>query len=180
MKTDPSNHAATSQADQPTPALKCCPFCAGKAEVITANEPTRYGVRCSSCHGGFQPAYKAREEAVFLWNWRGGTSSAAGGRATKGLRSKRKVASAKRNLRKARAAKKLKKVWAEIDVAYAQLKPLRAAQTAEAEAAVAEGHAWLKAREAEILADPLLRRVYNLLPSRRRALAGSEAVDDQT
>ena len=175
-----SDHAVTDQADQPNPILKCCPFCAGKAEVVTANEPTRHGVRCASCHAGFQPVFKDREEAFFVWNWRGGTSSAAGGRATKGISTAKKRRTCRRNLKLARKAKKLKKVWADVDAAYAQLKPLRAAQIAEAEAAAAKSRAWLKAREAEILADPLLRRVYDLLPSRRRALAGSEAVDDQT
>ena len=175
-----SDHAATGQADQPTSILKICPFCAGPAEVVTANEPTRYGVRCVSCHAGFQPVFKDREEAFLVWNWRGGTASAAGGRATKGLRSRRKVATARRNLRKARTAKKLKEIRAKIDIAYAQLKRLRAAQIAEAEAAAAEGRAWLKAREPEILADPVLSKIYSLLPSRRRALAASEATDDQT
>jgi len=157
------DHAVTDQADQPALVLKICPFCAGQAEVITDYEPTRYGIRCAVCHGGFQPVYETCDEAAIMWNRRSGGISAAGGRATRGLRSRRKAAASKRNLKKARAAKKLKKICTRIDVAFEKLKPLRESEIAQAEEAAVASRARLKVHEARILADPQLRKIYALL-----------------
>ncbi|MHB8524464.1 MAG: Lar family restriction alleviation protein [Limisphaerales bacterium] len=91
-------HATTDQTELPTPVLKACPFCAGRAEVITTQEPTKYGVWCCTCHGGFLPVLETQGEAVILWNRRSGGVSAAGGRGTKGILTRKKRRACRKKL----------------------------------------------------------------------------------
>ncbi|MGD0614170.1 MAG: Lar family restriction alleviation protein, partial [Verrucomicrobiota bacterium] len=120
------------------PVLKRCPFCYSNAKVATAYEPTRYGIHCPGCAAGFLPVLETEREAVARWNRRAGTVSAAGGRATRGLTSRRKAAAARRNLRKAREQKQLNALKREITARLEALRSNRqemeqwvTAQTAE-------------------------------------------------
>jgi len=96
-----------------------------------------------------------------------------GGRATRGIRSRRKLAAARRNLKTARQWKRIRQ---SVESAYTALKPLRAAELAEMEAAVAEDRAWLQEREPMILADPVLHHLYDLLPSRSASAVNAGTV----
>jgi len=58
------------------------------------------------------------------------------------------------------------------------LRSARAVERAEMEAAIAQDRAWLKEREHLIMANPVLRKLYESLPS-RIASAGAEHLDGQ-
>jgi hypothetical protein len=157
MDMETTAHAAADQTAKPALALKCCPFCGGGAEMTTAlfDEP-RHGVHCPPCRVGLFPVYETQAAAVALWNWRNGTASASGGRATRGLRSRRKLAAAKRNLKLARKAKQIKRVRAKTDEAVARLRPYREAERLRLEALAARSRSRLDA-------DPALSRLLNLV-----------------
>jgi hypothetical protein len=156
-----------------TPSPKQCPFCNGLAVVTTCYEPIRYGVRCTACEVIFLPVLESEAEAVALWNRRCGTVSAAGGRATAGKCSRRKRASCRRNFRRAREQKKLKQIRARLNVVAPLLKSFWESELAELQAAAAANCAALRELEPVILADPLLRGLYEMLPS-QKAPAASE------
>jgi hypothetical protein len=91
--------------------------------------------------------------------------SAAGGRATAGKCSRRKRASCRRNFRRAREQKKLKQIRARLSVVAPLLKSFYASKLAELQAAAATNRAALRELEPAILADPVLRGLYETLPS---------------
>ncbi len=97
------------------------------------------------------------------WNRRSGGVAAAGGRATQGISTSRKRRACRRNLKVARESKAMRKVKTETDHSVSLLRAARQAEIAQAEAAAAASRALLMDREAQILADPLLRQVYALL-----------------
>lgn len=86
-----------------------------------------------------------------------------GGKATAGIRSRRKLAAAMRNLKKARHVRKLNRLRAKAEVAYTTLQHYRNPERVELEAAIAEDRVFFKQREDLILGDPVLRSVYQLL-----------------
>ncbi len=152
--------------------VKPCPFCAGHGYVTKVPGCKRFGARCDDCQANFPEVYETPETAVDAWCQRRGTASAAGGRATKGKLSWRKGRACRRNLRRAREQKKLKWIRAKVDIMIPWLRALRAVEMAEMDEADAENRAWLKERESVIIADPVLRQMYDLLPSRRAGAAG--------
>lgn len=156
--------------------LKWCPFCAGRACVTQAAGLPRFGVRCNGCMACLPEEFATCVAAIAAWCRRQGTVSAAGGRATKGKLSWRKGRACRRNLRRARERKKLKWIAKRCEAIQEVLKPFRAAELAEIEAAVAEDKVWLKENEAMILADPILRQIYDLMPSRRASASNGQAV----
>lgn len=152
--------------------IRCCPLCSATCQLTFKGiNPLLFGVHCRSCGANIPATHPKCQDAISAWNRRSGLAM-LGGRATKGLRSRRKLAAARRNLRTAR---KWKLIRQRVEAAYTTLKPLRAAELAEMEAALAADLAWLKEREPVILADPVLRQVYDLLPSRRVSVVNAEA-----
>jgi hypothetical protein len=129
--------------------------------------PLLFGVHCRSCGANIPATHHKCQDAISAWNRRSGLA-AMGGRATRGIRSRRKLVAARRNLKMARQWKLIRQ---RVEAAHTALKPLRAAELAEKEAALAADLAWLKEREPVILADPVLRQLYDLLPSRRASAA---------
>jgi len=81
------------------------------------------------------------------------------------------LAAAQRNLKTAR---KWKLIRQRVEAAYNALKPYRQKQLAEMEEALAADRAWLQEREPLILADPILRQLYDLLPNRRVGATSAE------
>jgi hypothetical protein len=154
MEVDDNDQRADKQ-------LKACPFCAGRAELVIAHDPVRYGVRCVACRVYFLPNLETREEALARWNRR--VAGTAGGRATKGLTSRRKRRAARRNLRTARKQKQLQRIRAEVDKLMTQLKSARQVEMAEIKAMVEQSRAKLAAMEPRIQADPILREMRALV-----------------
>ena len=143
--------------------IDCCPFCASPAHIIWQGlHPPLYGVKCRNCGASIPTTRATATEAISVWNRRAGLAS-LGGRATAGIRSRRKIAAAKRNLNKARQVRKLNRLRTEEEVAYAKLKHYRTIERAELEAAVAEDQVFFKQRENLILANPALRSLYESL-----------------
>ena len=147
-------------------SIRCCPFCAATGHLTFRGlSPVLYGVQCRSC-GANIPANRAKsQDAIQAWNRRRGLAS-AGGKATKGIMTRKKHRSCRRNLRIARREKKMKSIRAEGEVLYWKLKELRAVERAEMQAERAENLAWLKQREPQIMADPALRQLYESLKKR--------------
>lgn len=151
--------------------IVCCPFCAGAAHVIWQGlRPPSYGVKCRNCGASIPTSRATAREAISAWNRRAGLAT-RGGKATKGIRSRRKLAAARRNLKKARQVRQLNRLRAEVEVAYAKLQPYRAAERAELEVSYAKDMAWFKEREPVIMADPVLRRMYESLLRKNSANA---------
>lgn len=125
--------------------------------------PVLYGVRCRDCAASIPAKHPNIKDATRAWNKRSGLAS-VGGKATKGIRSRRKLAAARRNLKTAR---QWKLVRLRVETAYATLRPYRVQELAKLEATAAEDRAWLQEREPLIMADPVLRQLYDLLPSRK-------------
>ena len=94
--------------------IKTCPFCASAASLAEAGSPPRFGVRCGGCQVRVSEIYQSREEALAAWGQRRGTASYFGGRATKGLTTRRKNAACRKNLRRAREKKRLNALWRKI------------------------------------------------------------------
>lgn len=90
--------------------LKACPFCAGLAQIIPAGDGTDFTAQCSVCEATAPGCYVSELTAAAAWNQRCGSPSAAGGKATRGISTKRKRASSKRNLRRARWVHRCRKM----------------------------------------------------------------------
>ena len=86
-----------------------------------------------------------------------------GGRATRGIRSPRKLAAARRNLKVARQWKQIRQ---QLEIARTVIKPFEQKLLAKIAEDGANDRAWLKERESAILADPTLRGIYQMLQSR--------------
>src|SRR5512137_445137 len=108
--------------------IRPCPFCGSRAELVLAHDQVRRGIQCSACSACVPPVHRSEFEAMMRWNRRSGGVAAAGGRATRGLRSRRKLPAAKRNLKVARKAKQIKRIRAKTDEAVARLRPYREAE----------------------------------------------------
>lgn len=175
------NHTI-DQADQVaacTPSPKQCPFCNGLAVFTTCYEPVRYGVRCTACQVIFLPVLESEAEAVALWNRRCGTVSAAGGRASAGKCSRRKLRAARRNLKKARQVLQLNRLRRSEEAAYAQLRPYLDQELALAEEQAAKSRAELLALEPAIRRDPQLSEMLDWLKSRwAQAEGGAQHLTD--
>ena len=144
-------------------SIVCCPFCSAPGHVYWAGlQPPLYGVKCRNCGASIPTTHATAREAISAWNRRAGLA-AVGGKATKGLRSRRKITVAKRNLKKARQVRRLNRLRAEAETAYTKLQEYRAVERAKLEAAVADDQVFLKQRENVILADPVLRTLYQSL-----------------
>jgi hypothetical protein len=154
-------------------SIRCCPFCSAAAHVsFEGISPMRFGVRCRSCGASVPVRHASQDDAVRAWNQRRGLAT-VGGKATRGIRSRRKLAAARRNLKTAR---KWKLIRQRVEAAYTALKPYRQKQLAEMEAAVAADRAWLKEKEPLILADPLLAKFYReFILKEKPAPGGTEA-----
>ncbi len=143
--------------------IVCCPFCAGPAHVIWQGlHPPLYGIKCRNCGASIPASYATTTEAISAWNRRAGLAR-LGGKSTAGIRSRRRVAAARRNLKKARHVRQFNRLRAEGEAAYTTLQEYRAVERAELEAAVADDQVFLKQRENVILADPVLRTLYQSL-----------------
>jgi hypothetical protein len=128
----------------------CCPYCAGTPHLTWVGlDPVLYGFRCRDCGASIPPRHPNIKEATCAWNRRSGLA-ALGGKATRGIRSRRKVAAAKRNLRKAREVHQLNRMRQEVEAAFAAIKPYRQQETARIEAAVAKSRAELAILEPRI------------------------------
>lgn len=156
----PDQAAATS-----TPSPKRCPFCNGQAEVVGACGQG-FGVRCAGCGVLFPAIYRTCDEVIALWAKRAGIPSWFGGKATKGISTRRKRRACRRNLKKARQRKQIKRIRADTEAIMPQLQAARAPELADLQAAAAQSRARLKALEPIIMADPQLSRIYALLPKR--------------
>jgi hypothetical protein len=146
--------------------IVCCPFCAGPAHVIWQGlHPLLYGVRCRNCGASIPTTRTTAKEAISIWNRRAGLAS-RGGRATAGIRTRRKLVAARRNLKKARQVRQRDRLRTAAEAAYATLQQYRQMERAELEAAMGRDRAWIEERKDLILADPALRSMYELLLSK--------------
>lgn len=93
--------------------IRPCPFCASEAQIVTADDPVRYGVQCPACRALFLPIYKSEAEALMRWNRRSG--SVAGGRGTRGISTAKKRRASRKNLAAAREAKKIFRIKSETE-----------------------------------------------------------------
>ena len=75
----------------------------------------------------------------------------------------RKLAAAKRNLRAARAAKRLYRLKAQADNVITKDQPIRVAEIVQAETQAAENPVRLTGHDAQTVHDPSLSRIYALL-----------------
>src|SRR5208283_956460 len=97
-------------------SICCCPFCsAGGHLTFCGLNPVRYGVQCRGCGASVPARHASQQDAISVWNRRSGLAT-LGGKATKGLRSRRKLAAAKRNLRKARQTRQLNRLRHGVEV----------------------------------------------------------------
>lgn len=127
--------------------------------------PVRHGVQCRNCGASIPATHPKCQDAISAWNRRSGLAM-LGGRATRGIRSRRKLEAARDNLQKARQARKLNRLRHGVEVAYAAIKPYRQQQLAESEAAVAESRDELAILGPKIVKDQILRRLHALLSKR--------------
>jgi hypothetical protein len=156
-----------AQASPSAPALKVCPFCASPAQLNHhAGDPPRFGVTCIECRASVPTIYPTQDAASAAWGRRRGTASASGGRATKGVMTRRKRRACRANLVLARTKKKINRLRAGVLAAMPILQLARRVEIAEAEAAASQYRARLKVWEPQILADPFLKAIYELFPSR--------------
>jgi len=119
-------------------ALKVCPFCGSDGDLIHAPESVGVGVRCTNCGASIPQIHSSAAEATTAWNHRCNSPAslaALGGAATRGLSTRRKRVSSRRNLRKARERKHLRGIKAGIEESYAALQVARKGEQAEIEAA---------------------------------------------
>ena len=137
--------------------IRSCPFCGYPAELVGST--ARYGIRCYGCSVFLPAIHSTPEQAIALWHIRRGTASAAGGRATRGLSSRKKRRACRRNLRRARQARALLR-------SMEKLRSARAEELREAEQALAKSRAKLKALEPAIMANPALAELYDLIRHR--------------
>ena len=79
------------------------------------------------------------------------------------IRLRRRVAVARRNLKKARGVRQFNRLRGKAEAAYAKLQQYRAVERAELEASYAKDRAWFKEREDVKMAHPVLRDMYELL-----------------
>jgi hypothetical protein len=156
-------NSCTTEITKGPHSIRCCPFCSGGGHLTFCGlTPTRYGIQCRNCGASVPARHASHQDAIRAWNRRSGLAM-LGGRATKGLRSRRKLAAARRNLKTARQWKLIRQ---RVETAYTAIKPYREKQLAETEAAIAADRAWLKEREPLILANPVLRTMYESLTKR--------------
>ncbi len=154
-------------------SIRCCPFCSASCHVTFEGiNPLLFGVQCRCCRASIPATHTEYQDAVRAWNRRSGLAM-LGGKATRGLRSRRKLAAARRNLKKARQTRQQNRTWRAVDAAYATLKPFREQELALAEASVARDRAELKALEPKIMSHPLLRKFYEELILKRDSRAGA-------
>jgi Na+-translocating ferredoxin:NAD+ oxidoreductase RnfC subunit len=135
--------------------LIACPLCGGASEFVCDSDLSGVGIRCINCGMSIPPNHANSIEAAATWNRRQGSAkalAALGGAATRGLSTPRKRAASRRNLKKARARKKLKRIQAGIEIAYTRLKQARRAEQADVEAAAARSYARLMDLESLIQA----------------------------
>jgi len=161
MDVNENNNAALDE-EVLANSIRAYPFC-GSPGQLTGADGYGFGVACGQCGVGFPAIQPSRESAIALWGHRQGTASFHGGLSTRGISIRKKRRACRRNLRRARQVLALKRVRAKIEAVMPQLKAARAAQLAEVELAAAESRAKLVALEPQILADPVLARVYALL-----------------
>jgi hypothetical protein len=91
--------------------LKRCPFCAGRAHVRINQDKSDLRIQCEDCDLRTPSGHPEKEEQLRAWwNRRAGSPSAYGGRATKGISTKRKRAASRRNLRRARVVAKSRRM----------------------------------------------------------------------
>ena len=154
-----------------------CPFCSGSCHVTFKGiNPVLFGVQCRNCGASIPARHAQYKDAVRAWNPRSGLA-AMGGRATRGIRSRRKLAAARRNLKKARQVRQINRLRQGIEAAYTALKPYRQREFAMAEAALAQERAELKILEPKIMSDPLLRQIYTELILQQEVHADAESPD---
>jgi hypothetical protein len=91
--------------------LKPCPFCGDRAAVVHGDDGC-FAVQCQGCKASTLPIKGSAEVAVCWWQLRLGTTSHFGGAATRGLRTTRKAKASRKNLERARAAKRFKQASA--------------------------------------------------------------------
>ena len=111
-----------SQID-PQQELKPCPCCSGEAVLNPEDRCNLVYAECRGC--GLRTLPGRVSVVVTSWNSRKNATAVAGGKATRGLRSKKKLWSSRRNLRKARRVKTLKRLRPFIQQAVAELDRLR-------------------------------------------------------
>lgn len=156
----------------------CCPFCASSAHVTWEGlDPLFYGVTCRNCGASIPRTHATASEAISVWNRRSGLAT-LGGKATAGLRSPQKLEAARRNLKKAREVRQLNRIRAEAEAAYNQLQYYRKVERADLEGLRAEDVAWFEEREDVIMADPVLRTLYQSLRREEHQEADSPTPGD--
>lgn len=162
--------------------VSICPFCAGRGYVIMTLDKQLFGVRCGGCQVFFPERFQTCQDAVAAWCLRRGTSSALGGAATAGVRSRRKLRAAKKNLRKARDQKQLKRIRAAIEVMVPLLREARRREIAKLEGKIAQERAWLQQVEPLLIRDPRLNELRQLLKQyqRRREKAGDSPANSES
>jgi Lar family restriction alleviation protein len=108
--------------------FKLCPHCGCTSpEIVHQNESEEawHCVACPDC-GASSGLRSTEEEAAEAWNRRHERVSAAGGRATHGISTKKKHRACRRNLKKARAEKYRLQLNREVERKLAELWALRA------------------------------------------------------
>lgn len=111
--------------------LKCCPFCAGRAYLRINQDKTDLRIQCDGCDLRTPSGHPENEEQLRAWwNRREGSPSAFGGRATKGISTKRKRAASRRNLRRARVVAKSRRMADKLEA-------MREVEEAEYQAGIA-------------------------------------------
>ena len=143
--------------------IKPCPFCAGRAVVTENIDREVFSIECCGCSLQFMNVFKSFEEAALMWCRRRSTVSAAGGRATRGLSTRKKRRACRRNLRRARKMKKLKWIRSQYEPLYQRNKARLAEEIAELKAALKDDLAYFKEREHLIIDNPTLREFYEFV-----------------
>jgi Lar family restriction alleviation protein len=108
--------------------FKPCPHCGcTNPEAVHQNnsEEVRHSVACPNC-GASSGLRSTEEEAVDAWNRRHEMVSAAGGRATRGISTKKKRRACRRNLKKARAERYRLRLNREVERVLEEMWALRA------------------------------------------------------
>jgi hypothetical protein len=156
----------TNEIDVVTPiasVLERCPCCAAGGIITKVADQPKFGIRCTGCAVSVREVCDTPEAALTLWCKRRGTIAALGGKATRGKCSWRKRRSSRRNARLARKQKKLNWMRAKVDAMMPLIRAYREIEQAELDTLQAEDEAWFKEREHKIMADPVLRGMYELL-----------------
>jgi Restriction alleviation protein Lar len=154
--------------------IRCCPFCSATGHLTFRElSPVRYGIQCRTCGASIPAIHPTSQAAILVWNQRRGLAS-SGGKATRGKCSRRKLAAARNNLKKARQVRQVNRLRNGAEAAFKALQPHRQREREWIEAQLAESRAELVDLEPLIKKDPQLSELLGLLNSRQGQSASAD------